>query len=221
MFKLPVITILVSLLALTGCTKYPDLNDPERQKDVSITYYDNTVNFNNYKTYSIVDTVGFVENEGDSIYVRPSKRSESIKNKIISRMNAAGFEQVDTSSNPDLILNAHLISLNIEYAGYVGGYWDMGYYYGYDPYYYGSTNYWGYPGYSYYYPYGYAYSYSSTYGSLLMEIIDRKNRNEGTEQLKVIWSGIVAGTLNTSTEINSRIDSGINECFDQSTYLYH
>jgi hypothetical protein len=220
MYKISSIAALLSLILLVGCTKYPDLDDSERQKDVSITYYDNTSDFGSYQTFSIVDTVGFIENEGDSIYVEPSKRSERIKNKIISRLTAAGYEQVDTSANPDLIVNAHLISLNIQYSGYVGGYWDMGYYYGYDPFYYGSPYYWGYSGYSYYYPYGYAYSYSSTFGSLLMEIIDRKNRNENTEQLKVIWSGIVAGALNTSSEINSRIDSGIDECFDQSTYLY-
>lgn len=212
--------VLVFFICLaTSCVKYPDQYDAEKDKDISLTYYDNTTDFSQYATYSIVDQVGDVGVEGDSLIVTASSKSSLILNKIEENLANYGLQKVDSSANPDLLINAHVLTLDVEYASYYGGYWDMGYYYSYDPYYYGSPYYWGYGGYSYYYPYSYSYTYSSTYGSLLMEILDRKNKNETTNQIKMIWTGMVVGTVNSSTGIDERITSGIDECFAQSSYL--
>jgi len=204
----------------SGCTKYPDQWDPEREKDVSLTFYDSSADFSTYKTYAIVDAVGFVESNGDSLIIVASDKSALILDKINTRLAGLGFQKVDSSQNPDLLVNAHLLSLEVDYIGYTGGYWDMGYYYAYDPYYYGSSYYWGYGGYSYYYPYYYPYYYySSSVGAVLIEMIDRKNVNETAKQFKMIWTGIVSGTLNSTTAVDDRIKNGIDECFDQSPYL--
>ena len=206
---------------IISCTKYPNIYDAESQKDISLTYYDNAVDFSQYNTYSIVDTVGRVTTNfiGDSLIVVDSPYSTLIRTQMIEQMTQLGYTLVDTASNPDLLLNAHVISLDVEYESYSGGYWDMGYYYGYDPYYYGSTSYWGYGGYSYYYPYSYSYNYTSTYGTVLMEIIDRKNINNNANQFKIVWTGIIAGTTNSESNVIDRITSGIDECFSQSSYL--
>ena len=52
-----------------------------------------------------------------------------------------------------------------------------------------------------------------------MEIIDRKNINNNANQFKIVWTGIIAGTTNSESNVIDRITSGIDECFTQSSYL--
>jgi len=219
MYKAIYFLLLFSSVILSGCVRYPDKSDEERDKDVSLTYYDNTIDYSQYATYAIVEHVGEVAVESDSLIVTISGKSTLILDKINENLTSYGLQEVPSAANPDLLVNAHVLTLDVEYSSYYGGYWDMGYYYSYDPYYYGSPYYWGYGGYSYYYPYSYGYTYSSTYGSVLMEIIDSKNTNNITSQIKMIWSGMVVGTVNSTTGIDQRITSGIDECFAQSPYL--
>ena len=219
MYKGVVFLLLMCVAVFMGCVKYSDQYDEEKDRDVSLTYYDNTIDFSQYSTYAIVEYVGAVQADSDSLIVTTSEKSTLILDKINENLTAYGLEQVPSAANPDLLINAHVLNLDVEYSSYYGGYWDMGYYYSYDPYYYGSPYYWGYGGYSYYYPYSYGYTYSSTYGSVLMEMIDSKNRNGITSQMKMIWTGIVAGTVNSTLGLDQRITSGIDECFTQSPYL--
>ena len=194
------------LLAVIGCTKYPDLYDDERTKDLSLTLYDNTNDFSPYLTYSIVDTVGNVITEDDTLALEVSMFSDLIISQINTNMTSLGYTKVDTSANPDLLINAHTLSVDINYIG------------SYYPYYgWGGGGYWGYPGYGYYYPY--YYSYTKSFGTVVMDIVDAKNRNDQTQQLKVVWTGLVLGATNSTGSASSRITNGIDECFTQSSYL--
>lgn len=215
MKKSPLIFVLaLGLLTVIGCTKYPDLYDSERQKDVTITYYDTTNNFNQYKTY-YVDTVYTVTEDAnsDSLKTVPSSKSNLIIAEITKQMNAKGFVLVDTASNPDLVIHSSTMKLNVTTTGSsCGGY--GGYGWGYPSY--G----WGYPSYGYYYPYCYPYSYDQNYGTLVMDIADNKNRDNIGNFVKIIWTGRLAGGDNTSyTMQDDRITSGIKEAFAQSPYL--
>jgi hypothetical protein len=204
------LSVIASLLLMVviGCTKYPDLYDDERTKDLTLTLYDNTNDFTPYLTYSIVDTVGnlFEAEEGDTNTLEPSKYSELIINQINSNMASLGYTKVDTSANPDLFINAHTLGVDINYIG------------SYYPYYgWGGGGYWGYPGYGYYYPY--YYSYTKSFGTVILEMIDAKNRNDQTNQLTVVWNASILGATNSSSAANSRITSGIDDAFAQSPYL--
>ena len=198
----------LSMLVLFGCTKYPDLYDDERTKDLSITHYDNTNDFTPYKTYSIIDTVGNVvyDEDGDSNKVVPSKHSDYILAEINKKMIEFGYTKVDTSLNPDLFINAQTLAVDINYVG------------SYYPYYgYGGGGYWGYPGYGYYYPY--YYSYTKSFGTVVVDMVDAKNRDDQTQKLKVIWHASVLGATSNGGNIQNRITTGIDECFTQSPYL--
>ena len=126
-------------------------------------------------------------------------------------MNGKGFALVDTSANPDLVVVGSTMFLNVTTTGSsCGGYGGWGW--GYPSY--------GYPGYGYYYPYCYPYSYSQNYGTLLMEVLDNKNADHVAQEIKVIWTGRVAGGDNSNYSMqDDRIVSGIDEAFAQSPYL--
>ena len=207
--KISILAIL-SVVVLYSCTKYPDLYDDERTKDLTITHYDNTADFSHYKTYSIVDTIGEVvyDEKGDSNKLVPSKHSSLIINEINSNMAKFGYTKVDTSANPDLFVTAHTLAVDVKNVG------------SYYPYYgWGGGYYWGYPGYGYSYPY--YYTYTKSYGSLVMDILDAKNIDHGVKAIKVVWTGILLGATNSTTGNQNRITSGIDEAFTQSPYLKH
>lgn len=196
----------LSMLVLFGCTKYPDLYDDERTKDLSLTLYDNTNDFSPYLTYSIVDTVGNVISQDDTLALEPSKHSSLILTQIITNMTSLGYTKVDTSDNPDLLVNAHTLSVDVQHVG------------SYYPYYgWGGGGYWGYPGYGYSYPY--YYTYTKSFGTVVIDIVDAKNRNDQTHQLKVVWTALLIGATNSTGGANNRITTGIDECFTQSPYL--
>jgi hypothetical protein len=196
----------LSIIVLFGCTKYPDLYDDERTKDLALTFYDKTNDFTPYSTYSIVDTVGNVISKDDTLALEESKYSALILSQINTNMASLGYTKVDTSANPDLYINAHTLGVDIERVG------------SYYPYYgWGGGGYWGYPGYGYYYP-SY-YSYTKSFGTVIIEMVDAKNRNDQTQQLKVVWNASVLGATNSTSAVNSRITSGIDDCFAQSPYL--
>lgn len=205
------LTFLLSVVVL-GCTKYPDIYDAEREKDIAITYYDTTATFSQYMTYSIVDTVPTLEwdDNVDSLVWEASTKSKLILDEINSQMASLGYTKVDTSANPDLLVNASVLKLELEYVSYYSSY----------PYYgWGGGYYWGYPSYGYSYPYYYPYYYTQSFGTILMEFADARNIDESTHTIKMVWTGMVVGSLNEGGEVNSRITTGIDDCFNQSSYL--
>ena len=205
--------ILASLTALvvcsvvyTGCTKDPVSNLTEEESRIYITDHDSAVNFSNYSTYSISDSVVVVDNGNanhesnavDQVYITAVKKY----------MNNAGYTLVSKSDNPDLGVDVtHIINTSTGVISY-GDYWD--YYGGYwDPYY------WGYPDYSYYVPYGYSV-YQVKEGALSVDILDLKNAAKNNN-INVIWTGLIRG----SGILNANVaDSQVKALFDQSSYLH-
>ncbi|HXS58862.1 MAG TPA: DUF4136 domain-containing protein [Hanamia sp.] len=200
------LTGLASLsVVFVGCAKQPLDNISAEESRIYITDHDSAVNFTNYKTYSISDSVAVIDNNKstpqlnavDSAYIA------AVKNY----MQQAGYQLVTKKQNPDLGVNVnHIISTTtgvISYGDYwndYGGYWN--------PYY------WGYPGYGYYVPYAYS-TYQIKEGAVSIDVLDLKNAS-ADKKINVIWTGLIRG----SGIFNAALaDTQVKALFDQSPYL--
>ena len=194
----------ISLL-YTGCTKQPPDNLSTDESRIYITDYDSAVNFANYKTFSISDSVAVIQNgiatkqltDIDTAYL----------NAVTKYMELAGYTLVSNKQNPDLGVDVNdIISTSTGVISY-GDYWD--YYGGYwDPYY------WGYPGYGYYIPYAYSV-YQISEGAISVDILDLKNA-AADNKINVIWTGLIRGSGIFDASV---ADSQVKALFDQSPYL--
>lgn len=189
----------------TGCTKEPLNNLTTDESRIYITDHDSTVNFANYKTFSISDSVAVIRNgnatkdlnDVDAAYI----------NAVKKYMQQAGFTLVSDKQKADLGVDVNrIISTSTGVISY-GDYWDD--YGGYwDPYY------WGFPGYGYYIPYAYSI-YKIKEGAMSVDILDLKNASTDNK-INVIWTGLIRGSgiFDASTA-----DNQVQALFAQSPYL--
>ena len=188
-----------------GCAKQPLNNLSAEDSRIYITDHDSSVNFSNYKTFSVSDSVAVIQNG------RAAKELNTVDSAYISAvkkyMEQDGYTLVSTEQSPDLGLDVNrIISTTTGVISY-GDYWD--YYGGYwDPYS------WGYPGYGYYIPYAYSV-YQIKQGAISVDILDLKNA-AADKKINVIWTGLIRG----SGIFNATVaDSQIEALFGQSPYL--
>jgi hypothetical protein len=200
-------TILISLAAalIAGCRKEPDLSDLTMNFVVQ-TDRDPNVQFGNFKTFYISDTIAYLSsNQNDTILVGPS--ASQLVNLIKQSLTARGYTFVPRENHPDLGINTLAVkdvTVGVVYPGYWWGYpgywdpWDWGWYY------------------PYYYPW--ATTYAVTTGSFIMEMIDLKNANEN-QKLDVVWTVNLNGALGSSGTNLQLAEDGINQAFAQSPYV--
>lgn len=188
-----------------GCQKQPLDNLTADESRIYITDHDSSVNFSNYKTYSISDSVAVIENGKATRQLDNSGAAyiEAVK----KYMAAAGFTLVGKNQNPDLGVNVnHIINTSTgvitysDYWDYYGGYWD--------PYY------WGYPDYGYYVPYAYSV-YQINEGAVSIDLLDLKNAATNNK-IDVVWTGLIRGPQIFDATI---ADSQVKALFNQSPYL--
>jgi hypothetical protein len=207
------------LLTLAACVAPDPVVDLSvEDKDLYITNRDVSVNFANYKTYAIVDSVVTINKNSSDTIGHKSSFSTQILNDVNFELQKDGFVQVGKTQNPDVGVNVSVLRFTEEVpAGYFT-YTQQGTgYSGYQ-----STAFWGYPGYTYGIPNYFGY-YRVDVGSISIEMIDLKSAaaNPGNNTLNVIWSALIAGSVTDSTLIsNSRIGSAIAASFNQSPYLH-
>lgn len=188
-----------------GCSKEPLNNLTPEETRLYVTNSDSTINFTNYKTFSISDSAVVLDNGASYKDLSPSDQAyiDAVKNYMQQR----GYTLVDKESNPDLgvdvnrIYNTTTGFINYDdYWDYYGGYWD--------PYY------WGYGGYGYYIPPSFGI-YQVTEGAMSIDLLDLKNA--GTKgKIDVIWNGLIRGEGIFDA---ANADSSVKALFDQSTYL--
>jgi hypothetical protein len=206
--------IFLMLIGLTGfsiiytsCTKDPVNNLTADESRIYITDHDSSVNFSDYKTYSISDSVAVIEN-GKSFHDL-NDAGQAYIDAVKKHMGQAGYQMVSRNDNPDLGVDVnHIINTSTGVISY-GDYWDD--YGGYwDPYY------WGYPGYGYYIPYAYSV-YQVSEGAVSLDILDLKNASTD-HKINVVWTGLIrgSGVFNASVA-----DNQVKALFDQSSYLKH
>ena len=194
-----------SSLIYTGCQKEVLDNLTTEESRIYITDHDSSVNFSNYKTYSISDSVAVIEN---GIATRELDNSGAAYIQAVKKyMTAAGFTLVGKNQNPDLGVNVnHIINTStgvITYGDYwadYGGYWD--------PYY------WGYPDYGYYVPYAYSV-YQINEGAVSIDLLDLKNASSNNK-IDVTWTGLIRGPAIFDETV---ADSQVKALFAQSPYL--
>jgi hypothetical protein len=191
------------LLLTLACQPEPDELKLYDELVVS-TNFDPAADFGAYATYAMADdTIGFVSNQSADTILTHGK-SELVR-PIISRIKAnidqRGYTKVDVKDQPDLGINVMIVNnLNL-FQQYV----DPGYYY---PSYYGYSSY-------YYYPY--VETYAENTATLVIQILDLKNRNANNE-VKVVWAAYLGDLVSTVNRLK-QTEEGIDQAFVQSSYF--
>jgi len=194
-----------SSIIYTGCSKQPLDNLTNDESRIYITDHDSTVNFSNYKTYSISDSVAVIDNGNSTRELNDV--DQAYIGAVKKYMNQMGYILTDKNNNPDVGVDVSRIISTTTGVISNGDYWD--YYNGYwDPYY------WGYPGYDYYVPYAYSV-YQIKEGAISVDILDLKNASSN-DKINVIWTGLIRGSGIFDSTV---ADSQVKALFNQSSYL--
>jgi hypothetical protein len=195
---------------LTAC-KENAVNDlSPADSPVYITNYDRSVNFSQYKTFSLPDSVVIESNSGYQPSLGPLE-SRFVSN-VATALTSKGFQRVAKGESADLgvaviRVNNLYTGVGVDPYGYYGGYWGSGF---------GGLG--GFGGYYPYYPSYYTYQVADQYWEI--QIVDLKNRpatSPGTEpQLTVIYDATVRGA---DIPDQQAVDTATNAIFNQSPYL--
>ena len=179
---------------------------------VYITNYDRSVNFGQYKTFSLPDSVVIQSN--DRYTTTQDAVSRQFVTDVANGMTARGFQRVARGQAADL--GVAVVRVSNRYTGigtnpysYYSSYWGGGY---------GGYGGLGGYGYSPYYPSYYTYQVTDQYWEI--QIVDLKNRpaTTGTEQpqLNVIYDATIRGS---DIPDPSSVTTAVTAIFNQSPYL--
>ena len=186
-----------AVVILQSCYPYDDQTIAD--SDVVATFYDPNADFSSLVTYAFPDTIYTFDSNGDIVPANNVNASNAnqIKNSINNNLQETGFTPVQQGNEPnaDVVVFALVTSSTWVSGGCYGGYW----------------SYW-YPYYGWCYPVAYTY----TTGSLFILMIDPGKT--GNDQK--VWAAAINGILSsTNVSIASRINSDIDQAFNQSPYL--
>lgn len=218
MKRLIILGISVLIVAcMTSC--YPDGPEYVHEKDIALTHRDENVDFADYKTFVLPDSVVFIQPDGDTARI-DKEVSDSIISLVKQNFTARNYifltEADAAGQEPDFVVTVSAFSTPVFNYSTWSNYW--GWYPGWSWFGWGSP--WG--GYYPWFPwYGGSYSYYAyDNGTLSIDMLDAKNANEETKRIPVLWSGVNSGILAGSRNyIIQRLERSINQCFIQSPYL--
>jgi ABC-type transport system substrate-binding protein len=192
---------ILSALFLWGC--YPEGPVYTEDMDIVITNHNPAYNFAGKGTYAMPDKIVKITGnlqKGDAPVFIPDANAAQIISEIAKNMQSLGWQRVDLSASPDMILTP--ASLETTTITFYYDYW--GWWYG------------GYPGYGWgYYPPVYASAYST--GTLLMTLLDKNELGANGNPIAQ-WAGAINGVL-TGRFDATRINPLIDKAFGQSSYL--
>jgi hypothetical protein len=193
----------IGMFVMTSCTKYPAESDRLTEDLVVYTQYDVNINFSDYKTFAIVDSLGYQDVTDSGRVLTPN--AKALLDRIASNMVSRGFVQVahDAIPKPDFAIDADYLKTTTV-STYSPGYYWGGYY---------SPFYWGYGGYYYGYPYYPTYVTSYSAGSVFIDLFDLKHPSTDNK-LYTRWNAYIRGLYtdaHTSTEINKSIDQAFSQ----------
>jgi hypothetical protein len=198
--KISIVLLTLGIAMLWGC--YPGGPDYAEEMDIVLTKHEADYDFAAKSTYAMPDRIVKITGdmtEGDEPEFIPDITAEKILAQIELNMDELGWERVDVSAEPDLLLTPAAWETTTIYYYYDYWYWWYGGYY----------PYWG------YYPPMYVTSYTT--GTLLMTLIDPTI--EGANGIPVRqWSGALNGIL-TGSYNATRVNGLIDKAFDVSPYL--
>jgi hypothetical protein len=198
--------------ALTLAACYPDDINSADDLDTVTTLFDREQDFGAIGTYVLVDSVVFIDADGDG-GDGESSVSHAFDDQVLAavrrNLNAAGYTELanPAAGTPDITVLATTTSSTT-----VGVAYDWWAYWGWYPYWPGYGAGWGvgYP------PVSVAYAYTT--GTLLLTMLDAQNADVAAKKIPVLWVGAVNGVLTGNADVSRAID-GIDQAFAQSPYI--
>lgn len=198
------------LITAASCFKYPSDTGFLDERDVVLTMYDVKIDFNDFKTYSIVDSIGVIKDDDTTVVRVSNDTTKAVLDRIIQDMDQRGFTKVSKEQNPDLAINVVAIkTLNTTYY-YPGYWWD---YPGYYP-----PDYWGWNDWGYYYPWYPTYVYQYETGTLVIDLLDLKHADPVKKTLSIVFNAYIRGILNGNHSLN-QVLGDIDQAFVQTPQL--
>ena len=195
------------LAMVTSC--YPEKERTIDDFDIVGTTFDDKVDFSQYKTFAMEDSLILVYHTTEDAPEYPTTIANTTLDAIRNNMLSYGWTEItenDTAGGvkPDVVIGAYAWSTTV--SGTI--------FYPYYPY-------WGYGWYYPYYGYGGGVSYYSySTGTLFIEFFDLKNPNDTEQRINIIWSAGINGiTETTISDITGRVKFSVNQAFSQSPYL--
>ncbi len=193
---------LFSALFFASCEDYPGYDDYVTEQLVTISSYDETVNFKQYNTFSVYDTIVVID-DGSTFKVKASSQPELQKlyNNVKSNVAALGYTYKD-GNDADLGVVITLMKTTTVIVGYPWWWYDYCYWY-----------YWDCGYYPYYvYPYPVVVGGYSA-GTVAIDMFGTKSLLDTKKS--ALWTGVVRGLL-TGEHTDTEINSAISECFSQT-----
>jgi hypothetical protein len=187
--------------------------------DIVVTTHDDTVTFQSFATYGLLDSVvhiNFEDNEADSLLDRSN--DALIIARVRAGIEAMGYieEMNPATTQPDVILLIGAIAAE-KTAYFSYGWW---------PYYSGYPGWGGCcygPGYGWGYPSGGVGSVSYDVGTLVLTLLDPDRPSRPTDEIDtapIIWLAAMNGILSgSSVSVSNRIAGLIDQAYAQSPYL--
>lgn len=205
-----ILFISAAVLLLAACHKEPYPQDGDNGYLV-YTSPGKDVNFKNYKTFDIADSLLIIGEKDKPVYSQTQSALALIQAYRIN-MEKAGF--IYTPSNPDADLGVQLtyvIKTERFVKYYDDPYWWLDYP-GYWP-----SGYWGnWTG--YYYPRPVVYTYTTN--ALLADIVNLTGEQDAGKPLEVLWTSYIGGPASSSLQLDiQRLTSAVDQAFVQSPYL--
>lgn len=205
-----ILFISAAVLLLAACHKEPYPQDGDNGYLV-YTSPGKDVNFNNYKTFDIADSLLIIGEKDKPVYSQTQSALALIQAYRIN-MEKAGF--IYTPSNPDADLGVQLTYV-IKTERYVKYYDDPYWWLDYPGYW--PSGYWGnWTG--YYYPRPVVYTYTTN--ALLADIVNLTGEQDAGKPLEVLWTSYIGGPASSSLQQDvQRLTSAVDQAFAQSPYL--
>ena len=205
-----ILFISAAVLLLAACHKEPYPQDGDNGYLV-YTSPGKDVNFKNYKTFDIADSLLIIGEKDKPVYSQTQSALALIQAYRIN-MEKAGF--IYTPSNPDADLGVQLTYV-IKKERYVKYYDDPYWWLDYPGYW--PSGYWGnWTG--YYYPRPVVYTYTTN--ALLADIVNLTGEQDAGKPLEVLWTSYIGGPASSSLQLDiQRLTSAVDQAFVQSPYL--
>ncbi len=205
-----ILFISAAVLLLAACHKEPYPQDGDNGYLV-YTSPGKDVNFKNYKTFDIADSLLIIGEKDKPVYSQTQSALALIQAYRIN-MEKAGF--IYTPSNPDADLGVQLTYV-IKTERYVKYYDDPYWWLDYPGYW--PSGYWGnWTG--YYYPRPVVYTYTTN--ALLADIVNLTGEQDAGKPLEVLWTSYIGGPASSSLQLDiQRLTSAVGQAFVQSPYL--
>jgi hypothetical protein len=195
-----------------GCSIAPDIADRVKNMLVQTSAVEN-INFSNYLSFAIPsDTLGLLSNVSEDTIIT-GNYARATTEKIIEGMLGGGYDRVGIDEDPDLGINAFILDNQGVFQSYT-----YGGNFGYPGYFFPGYNGFGGPGgFGGYYGYPLVQNFSYQTGTMVIELVDLKNRTPDNK-LQVVWVARI-GDVYTSEDPLGNMVKAINQAFEQSPYL--